>query len=333
MVALQIIGAGAIGSFLAASFEMAGLETEVVVRGKRRAELYANGITIDSGGQRIKATPKVAPAAGASKRPDYAVVCTKSQDLASGLEALAAYSENPPVIVTIQNGVVAPEQVAELFPRATVLACRVHGFFEMDGAIVRHVGVQPSLVFGCWNAHDCNAVESFAAAVDSAGFKHSISQDIRVDLWEKMLLATAIGGVGTALSIPAGQIMRDAVGRDLLAGAMAEIAKLASLRGIGLPKSCVESTLAFVAGFPQDASSSLQRDLEARRPAEYDHLIGDVLRMAAQTGLDVPVHRRIVQLIGQRGLLPVGRWVFAGTDPLTEARGPEMLVSSSRRRQ
>jgi 2-dehydropantoate 2-reductase len=70
-----------------------------------------------------------------------------------------------------------------------------------------------------------------------------------------------------------------------------------------LPNDCVEATLQFVAGFPADVTSSLQRDLEARRPSEFNQLTGAVLRMAAEAELDVPMHRRIAQAITARGLL------------------------------
>jgi 2-dehydropantoate 2-reductase len=303
MTTIQIVGAGSIGCFLAASFSLAGHDTTLIARGDRCARLHESGIVLARAGGPVRALPAIVDRCDGIACPDLAILCTKSAELVSAMQLLAGYADDPPVIVTVQNGVDAPEQVAACFPDATVLASRIHGFFEMQGTRVRHVGVEPSVHFGCWNADNPAAAEIFAGVLASSGIEHAVSCDIRNELWEKFMLASAIGGVGAALGIPAGQIMRNAEAREMLAAAMAEIARLASLRQIALPNDCFEATLQFVAGFPADVTSSLQRDLEARRPSEFNQLTGAVLRMAAEAELDVPMHRRIAQAITARGLL------------------------------
>jgi 2-dehydropantoate 2-reductase len=45
------------------------------------------------------------------------------------------------------------------------------------------------------------------------------------------------------------------------------------------------------------ARSSMWEDLERRRRTEIDHLQGAILRLAAKTGVRVPLTQRIVELI------------------------------------
>lgn len=307
MVSVQILGAGAIGSFLAASMEAAGFEVTIIVRESASARLRDNGITLLRNGRRNTVFPRVYTDCTSEGCPDIAILCTKSQDLAAALNMLDAFAENPPVLVTVQNGVDAPRQVAFHFPKAAVLAARVHGFFEFDGSCVRHVGVEPSVLFGAWNAQGPEAALRFGNVLSACGIANTASSNIEVALWEKLLLASSIGGVGAALALPAGRIVHDRDGREMLAAAMQEVAALAALRGIALSDRCVEKTLEFVGGFPADAASSLQRDLEAHRASEFDQLTGAVIRMAEEAGCEVPVHRQVADRLAQRGLLASAR--------------------------
>jgi 2-dehydropantoate 2-reductase len=94
------------------------------------------------------------------------------------------------IFLTAQNGVEAPQLVAAEFPDAVVIASRVHGFFELQDGLVRHVGVAPSVTFGV--AHgaadpakaDC-AQQQLARLLSAAQIAHAASPDIRAELWEK----------------------------------------------------------------------------------------------------------------------------------------------------
>ena len=130
-----------------------------------------------------------------------------------------------------------------------------------------------------------------------------MSDDIRRDLWEKFVLASSIGAVAPALGATAGTIDKRRGGRALLSAVMSEIADLGRTLGVVLPEDCVEQTMRFVATFPSDATSSLQRDLEAHRTSEYDALTGAALRMAQASGLPVPSLKKVESMLRSRGYL------------------------------
>jgi len=89
---------------------------------------------------------RVAAADDGLPQVDLSICCVKMPDLEQALPAGRAG-----VILTLQNGVEAHETAARQVPDAHIAAGRVHGFFEMDGDAVRHVGVPPSILFGCTN--------------------------------------------------------------------------------------------------------------------------------------------------------------------------------------
>lgn len=300
---ITLIGAGALGSFFAACFASRGIKVGLVARGGRLERIRREGISFDAGDAIRPVAVPVSADCTAFPDPQLIILCTKTLDLADALRMIKPVVMPATGIVTLQNGVEAPDQAAAAFPDASIIAARVHGFFQMDGDGVRHVGVEPSMAMGVWNGPPSPALSQLAACLDHIALSHTQPADIRRALWEKFLLADAIGGVGLALGVNAGQIRHHPQGLPMLEAAMQEIIAVAAAKGIFLGDDCAARTLDFIAGFPGDATSSFQRDVEAGRPSEYDHLTGAVLRFADAEQIAVPVHREIAAQIKARGLL------------------------------
>lgn len=296
---MLVIGAGAIGGYLAALLARTGHAVHVVARGARLAQLRADGLRVAMGdGTVLDARPVIGQAAPAGLQRPLIVLGVKTPDLPAALGLVAAAAPEAPVVLTVQNGVEAPAQVAAALPGATVLASRVHGFFEMaeDGAI-RHRGVPPSLVLGLTSGADDTAPARIAAILRHAGTTADATADILGQLWAKFLLAAPLGTVGAALDKDVGGLRADEGAMALLRQAMDEVTRLSRACGVTLPPAALDDTLAFIASFPPGATTSMQRDLAAGRWGEFDALTGAVLRLAHAHGIAVPVHERLAAAI------------------------------------
>lgn len=298
-----VIGAGALGCFLAARLHSAGCNVVLVPSAGRFRAVAGAGIRLSFHG--LTRTIEVPCVRDASDLPyvDLAILATKAGAVESVAHTLVAFDSPRLGVLTVQNGVEAGAQVARVLSRSDVLSASVHGFFEMFEGGVQHVGVEPAITFGPVRPELGQAGKRFVAMFDRAGIACNYSADIGPVLWEKFMLAAAIGGVGAALGVPVGQIRAVEQGWDRLRSAMQEIADLAVTHGVRMADECVDRTLDFVASFPPMATSSLQRDLLAGRPSEFGSLTGAVPRLAHQTGLPVPVHDEIIAMIMARGLL------------------------------
>lgn len=304
MKRILVAGAGAIGSYLAERLYNAGYDIAVLARGRRLASIRREGIVLETAEGVSSAMVRAELSCAGLERADLVLLCTKAPDLGEILELAAPCIGPGTVLVTLQNGVEAPDEVAARFPDVPVLAARAHGFFEMVGERVRHVGVEPSLAFGPMSSAACPSVQAFAGVLSKAGIAHSLSANIMGDLWEKLMLASTFGGLGAATGLAAGPMRADPAAWTMLAALMQEVASLALKRGVQLTPGCVARTMSFVQGFPSDATASLKRDLESGRKSEYANLTGAVIRMAAEAGLDVPAHHHVERMIRARGLLP-----------------------------
>lgn len=303
-----IVGAGAIGSFLAARLWRAGHDVVLLARGGRLADIAAHGVRLEERGNVSRfAVPVIGKVAG-REPAKWIVLCTKTVDVAVALDAVAPAVGAGTIFVTTQNGVDTPDRVAARYPAAGILAARLHGFFEMEDGTVRHIGVPPSIALGEIakagpDAGSARAI-AFRTLLAGAGIAARVSSDIEAELWEKLVLVSALGGVGAATGLAAGAMRRDNEAWAFLAQAVSEVCALAARRGVRLAPGTARRTLDFVARFPEDARTSMTRDLEAGRASEYASLTGAVLGMARQAGLDVPAFRQIEAGLRARGLLP-----------------------------
>jgi 2-dehydropantoate 2-reductase len=69
--------------------------------------------------------------------------------------------------------------------------------------------------------------------------------------------------------------------------------RLASFGTIKLPPNSIETVMAGVNSLPEDATSSMQRDIAAGKPSELESQNGAVVRMARESGVEVPTHEFI----------------------------------------
>lgn len=299
---IAVLGAGAIGSAIAAGIARAGADVTLAARGHCLALLRIQPVQIVRDDEAWEQAVRACAAEDLAGPFDLAICCVKTPDLPEALTALRGKLAPHGVALTLQNGVEAHERAAEILPDAAIVAGRMHGFFELAGDAVRHVGVPPSILLGCTRGAAHQAEALVLSALAESGIAAAASPDIIRALWEKFMLAASLGSTACALGVPAGQVCAAPGGADLLRAAMAEVAALARLAGADLGEAEIAATLAFVGTFPPAATTSFQRDLLTGRRSEYAALTGAVPRLAQRYGLAPVVFPRLAEMIAARGL-------------------------------
>ena len=308
---IVVVGAGAIGSAIAAGMALACCDVTLIARGQRLKEMMSGALELERGGAMFQASPSVSAWKALTRPADVVFLCVKMGDLTDALDHLAPRFAPGATVITLQNGVEAHEHVAARFSDAHVVASRVHGFFEMDGARVRHVGVPASILYGCTQGDAALAHAAVQGALSGSGFAAEVTDDIVRALWEKLLIAACAGGVAAALDIPAGQIFRYPAGRAMLDQAMHEVVTLAAARSVALDGADVERAIDVMMQFPPNATTSLQRDLAAGRASEYDALVGTVVRLARTHAVPHPMFAQIDRTIRDRADMPISAYAAA----------------------
>jgi 2-dehydropantoate 2-reductase len=299
---VAMIGAGGIGGYFGGRLAAAGHDVTFVARGEHLKALRREGLSVDS----VAGSFTVAPAQATDDtreigEVDFVMLCVKTWQLPPAIPALAPLIGADTAVVTVQNGVEAPEQVARTIGRHAVLPGSVKIFANLEGpGRVRHVGGPAALTFAEWDNRPTERVERLRAALDNAGTTAVISADIWAELWAKFLFVVPFGGLGTATDAPIGLLRSREGTRGLLIDAMREIQQVARAMDVALPEDILDSTMAFIDRQPAGGTSSLQRDIASGHRSELEAWTGAVVRLGERTGIATPVNNLLYEVAGVR---------------------------------
>lgn len=286
-----MVGSGAIGGYFGAQLQLAGHEVVFVARGEQLRAFKEQGLTISAAVgetrlQPVNATDDI-PAIGPA---DYVVIAVKTWQAEAVARHLPALGHVKTRFLTLQNGVEAPGIVGAQVGAERTLGGLVRGFFELEApGKIRHVGVQPTIIFGQLGGRPTPEAEALLAALHDAGINTELSPDIEAALWEKFLLVTSLSGVGAVTRATIGELRDEPATRRMLRAVMAEIDAVARARGVNLTDDAVERTLAFVETFPPQSTTSMQRDIMNGHPSELEAQTGAVVRLGREVLVATPV--------------------------------------------
>jgi 2-dehydropantoate 2-reductase len=201
-------------------------------------------------------------------------------------------------VIPMQNGVDAAAQLVSELGYDHVIGglCRIVSFVVGPGHI-RHAGFKPSIIIGELDNRRTDRITSIEQMFKRAGVEITVAADIQVALWTKFLFIASFSGVGAIANAPAGVIRSDPKWRAQMLKAMEEIYALAHARGIKLPPDSIDTVMAGVEALPDDATSSMHRDIAAGKPSELESQIGAVVRLAREAGVTAPTHEFIYKTL------------------------------------
>ncbi|MEV7094602.1 2-dehydropantoate 2-reductase [Amycolatopsis sp. NPDC051045] len=285
-----IIGAGGLGGFFGARLTAAGHDVSFLARGEHLTALRERGLTVlgpEATTLPVHATGDPAELGTA----DAVLLAVKTWQLDAAVAALAPVVDADTAVITLQNGVEAPAQVARVLGKDAVLPGVAKVIAALAGpGTIRHVGGAGSLDVAEWDNRASERVERIRAAFAGAGIGTTPPADIWADLWAKFLFIAPAGGLGAVTGATFGELRHHPETRRTLHAAMAEIEQLARASGVDLPTGVVAATLAFLDGQPAEGTTSLQRDIAAGRPSESDAWTGAVVRLGREAGIPTPVN-------------------------------------------
>ncbi len=288
-----VVGSGGVGGYFGGRLAQSGHEVTFVARGAHLAAMQLRGLEVRSIEGDFRISPvRATDDLNALDPVDVILLAVKTwqvEELAARLSPLLA---SDGAVLTLQNGVEAPEEVSRACGPARVLAgvCRLMSYVAEPGVIC-HAGVSPRVELGEWAGGPSDRARSVQEALNKCqGVSAVLSPDIRTALWEKFLFIAPFSAVGAVTGKPAGKWRDVPETRALLRAAMNEVVEVAAALGIGLGEGAVDRTLGFADRLQPDATSSMQRDLLEGKPSELEAQTGAIVRLAAKAGVAVPAN-------------------------------------------
>ena len=296
---IAVFGTGGVGGYFGGRLAQVGEDVTFIARGEHLRAIKERGLKVDgrTGDFTIypaKATDDVSEVG----EVDLVVVGVKAWQVSEAARAMKPLVGPKTTVLPLQNGVDAAAQlVAELGDDKIIGGlCRIVSFVVAPGHI-RDAGFKPSIVIGELDNRRTDRIVRIEEVFKRAGLEITIAPDIQVALWTKFLFIASFSGIGAIADAPAGVTRSDPKWRRQMLDAMQEIHTLAHARGIELPADVIDKVMAGVDGLPEDATSSMQRDIAAGKPSELESQNGAVVRMARESGVDVPTHAFIYETL------------------------------------
>ena len=293
---IGIIGAGAIGGWIAARLALAGEPVALLARGATAVALK-DGLELVEHGVSMVVRPRIATTPEELGEQDLLVIAVKAPALASAAAAAAPMIGPDTIILPMLNGVpwwfpegeplrsVDPEgTIAAALPEAQVVGCVVHASCRRDGPERIVVAHADKVILGDPAGGAGERVHRLCALFEGAGIRPDATNNVRRAIWYKLWGNATINPLSALTLATADRLLAEC--KPLILAGMAELAAVGTAIGCPIEESG-EDRMAVTARLGAFKTSMLQ-DVEAGRPIELEALLGAPIELARRIGIAVP---------------------------------------------
>lgn len=305
MASICIVGAGAVGGFIAARVARAGHTVNVLARGKTLEALQANGITvIDRDGRASYPVRAEADPARLGVQ-EIVIIAVKALALAELAERLAPLIGPETIIVPAMNGVpwwfferpgplsglrlktVDPDgRIARALPVRQVIGGVVHlSASSPEPGVVQHAFGQ-KLILGVPAGGADARVDRVADLLQQSGLDIERSESIQRDVWFKLWGNMTMNPVSVLTGATCDRILDDPLVSRFCLDVMAEAGQIGAAIGCPIAQSG-EDRMQVTRKLGAFKTSMLQ-DAEAGRGLEIDALVASVREIGGHVDIRTP---------------------------------------------
>lgn len=300
-----IVGAGAIGGLLGAKLAHAGNDVSLVARGAHLAAIRKNGLKLISPSGKITVHPQASDNPEDLGQADVVIISLKAHSLPEIAPRIPALFGPDTTVITAMNGLpwwyfqrhggglegtridsLDPDGVvSRAIPAERVLGCIVLPAAEItEPGVIEHVeGL--SFPIGELDGSISDRAARISAVMVDAGFKCAIRQNIRHDIWVKLMGNVAFNPISALTGATLEDMAEHEDVRKLSSKIMHEVVRVCELLDLPLDVT-VERRIEGARRVGAHKTSMLQ-DLECGRPLELECMVGAVLELGGL--LDSPM--------------------------------------------
>jgi 2-dehydropantoate 2-reductase len=292
-VRFAIVGAGAVGGFYGALIRRAGSDVTFLARGAHLEAIRRDGLRVVGplGDFTVRAPAESDP--GRVGPVDVVILAVKTYDNDTALPMLRPLAGPRTVVLTLQNGVDSPDQVAAVVGEAATLAGPTYVATALESpGLIRQTGTHRRIVFGeCFGPRTdvtprVRAIESILKAAD---IHAEAVPDARAPLWEKFIYLAPFAAFTAAARLPIGPLWEHEDVRETFLQAVGEVEAVARASGVGVRVDTRAKIAEYVKSVPPTTRSSMLIDLSQGKRIEVESLPGAVVRRGRALGVATPM--------------------------------------------
>lgn len=303
-----VVGAGAIGGFMAVKLALAGEQVTVIARGEHLAAIRRNGLKLvmNDGATHVATALNALGNMKLAGPQDVVIVALKTYQIGALAQDMRTLFGHNTAVVTIQNGIPwwyfykhdgeleghrletadPGGLIAASIEPERVIGCVVYPAAEVAApGVIQHVEGNRFPV-GELDGSESERVKRIAESFIKAGFKAPILPDIRSEIWLKAWGNLSFNPISALTHATLVDLCQFPLTRELAANMMREAQAVANKLGIEFRVS-LEKRIAGAEKVGAHKTSMLQ-DVETGRTLEVDALVGSVIEIGRLVGVPTP---------------------------------------------
>jgi 2-dehydropantoate 2-reductase len=310
---VAIVGAGAIGSWIADALYGAGWQVSMLAREPTLTGLRAAGLRVECNGGTRHSRPRAGSAAELGVH-DYIFLTVKAQILPELAPALGPLIGPSSVVISATNGIpwwffhdfgavlanqslqsVDPGRSQErAFPRDRIIGAVVHASARVLAPAHVQVVAADRLLLGEPDGELTGRLQELVTGLREGGINAEISRRIRHDVWAKLWGNMNMNPLSALTRCGTSRMLADADVRELCVRMMEEMQECG--RRLELTMSMTPAERIGVTQRLGDFKTSMLADLEAGRALELGPQLGAVAEIAERLDVPAPFVRSILAL-------------------------------------
>lgn len=315
---IGVIGAGAVGGFMAGHLARARTEVAVLARGPHLAAIREKGLTVETRGERWTSNVAASDRASDLGTVDVVVVTAKGPALPTIAEAIQPMLGPDTPVVCAMNGIPwwyeyrrpggTDAPIERLDPGGVVwntigperaIGCMIDCPSAVaEPGFVRHVAPRPGIfTLGEPDNSESDRVKAIARVLEAAGMGAPVTTDMRHAIWAKLLINASRSTLGVLTGSTERGLAQNPETLAVTLSIMREAQAVARSHGIEIPINESEQS------DPEQRSlhrPSMLQDWDLGRPMEIDGIVRIIQDYGREAGIATPVLDTVAALIGEK---------------------------------
>ena len=307
-----IVGAGGIGAYYGARLQAAGHRVSFVARGAHLRAMQDGGLGVEHAEFHFQSAVKalsVEQLLATTRADEFSLIilAVKAGATRSLLDRLRDWlgDETGPPILSLQNGIDNERTIAATVGTARTiggLAVRIGGHVVGPGRIEAKGPAQ--VILGAWptarlNGNRQGALPSLVDTFSAAGIPTQLSEDIRLELWKKLLINNGVNPLSALTGLDTRTLSNHPQLGDSVFRLMQEAAQAARSDGVELDADDIDAMFKLIRTF-EPIKTSMLVDYEKDRPLELDEITGAVCERCRAIQQPAPVSDVVYALLKLR---------------------------------
>jgi 2-dehydropantoate 2-reductase len=290
---IAVMGAGAVGCYYGFKLARAGHDVVLIGRPQHVEAIERQGLRLETQTFDEHVRVSASTAASAVRGAQLVLFCVKSTDTESGAAAIKPHLALDASVLSLQNGVENADRLRALLQQQ-VIAAAVYVGTEMAGpGHVRHHGRGELII------ERSKASDDVSRALIAAGVPTEISDNVRGELWAKLITNCAYNALSAITQLPYGRLVKGEGVTVVMRDLVDECVAVAKADGVTIPGD-VDVAVRKIAETAAGQVASTAQDLARGKRSEIDYLNGLIVRRGEVLGIATPANRllhAIVKLI------------------------------------